>query len=204
MEIHMNTIEVKKDRHNRADFDRLRSVLACASKDSTRRAITRVLVEKDEEGVTVIATDGRRLRTDRFNLEFDVGLYDIKICSGKSVFLSESAEEGGFPNHRQVIPSSDSEHAYALRGSGKQFVLWATAALGCWLDPKLVELGEDEEMSLFIQRDTPALSPVLLVNDTTTLVIMPIQVDQPWVREVEAIRSTIERQAIQEETARAA
>jgi hypothetical protein len=57
---------------------------------------------------------------------------------------------------------------------------------------------------LFIQRDTPALSPVLLVNDTTTLVIMPIQVDQPWVREINAIRSTIERKAVQEETARAA
>jgi hypothetical protein len=200
----MNTIDVKKDRHNRAIFDRLRSVLACASKDSTRRAITRVLVEKNEEGVTVIATDGRRLRTDRFNLEVTAGLYEIKLNTGKRVFLSESAEEGGFPNHRQVIPSSHHEHAYALRGTGKQFVLWATAALGCWLDPKLVELGEDEKVSLFIQRDTPELSPVLLVNDTTTLVVMPIQVDQPWVREIEAIRSTIERKAIKEETARAA
>jgi hypothetical protein len=200
----MNTIELTKDRYNRADFDRLRSALACASKDSTRRAITRVLVESDEEGITIIATDGRRLRTDRFNLEVTAGLYEIKLNTGKRVFLSESSEEGGFPNHRQVVPSSAPEHAYALRGTGKQFVLWATSALGCWLDPKLVELGEDEKVSLFIQRDTPELSPVLLVNDTTTLVVMPIQVDQPWVREIEAIRSAIERKAIKEETARAA
>jgi hypothetical protein len=200
----MNTIELTKDRHNRADFDRLRSALACAAKDSTRRAITQVLVEKDKEGITVIATDGRRLRTDRFNLDVEAGLYEIKLNTGKRVFLSESSEEGGFPNHRQVIPARTQEHAYKLRGSGKQFVLWATSALGCWLDPKLVALGEDEEISLFIQRDTPELSPVLLVNDTTTLVIMPILVDQPWVREIEAIRSTIERQAIKEETARAA
>jgi hypothetical protein len=199
----MNTIELTKDRHNRADFDRLRSALACAAKDSTRRAITQVLVEKDEKGITVIATDGRRLRTDHFNMEGMAGLYEIKLNTGKSIFLSESSEEGVFPNHRQVIPDSDSEHAYKLRGTGKQFVLWATSALGCWLDPKLVELGEDEKVSLFIQRDTPECSPVLLVNDTTTLVVMPIQVDQPWVREIESIRSAIERKAIEEKTARA-
>jgi hypothetical protein len=200
----MNTIELTQDRYNRADFARLRSALACASKDATRRAINQVLVESDEDGITVIATDGRRLRTDRFNLDVMAGLYEIKLNTGKTIFLSESSEEGGFPNHRQVIPDRDSKHAYALRGTGKQFVLWATSALGCWLDPKLVELGEDEEISLFIQRDTPERSPVLLMNDTTTLVIMPIQVDQPWVREVEAIRSTIERKAIKAETARAA
>lgn len=200
----MNTIEYTKDRHNRADFDRLRSVLACASKDAGRHVITKVLVEKDEEGIIVIATDGRRLRSDRFNLEAEPGIYDIKANSGKSVFLTKCEEELVFPNHRQVIPLSDNEHAYALRGTGKQFVLWATAALGCWLDPKLVELGEDEVVSLFIQRDTPDLSPALLVNESTTLVVMPLRLDQPWVREVAAIRSAIERKAIEAETAMAA
>ena len=102
----MNTIELTKDRHNRADFDRLKSVLACASKDASRHVITKVLVEKDEEGITVIATDGRRLRTDRFTMEFEAGLYDIKLNTGKSVFLSECTEELVFPNHHQVIPAS--------------------------------------------------------------------------------------------------
>jgi hypothetical protein len=193
----MNTIEVTKEKHNHADFARLRSVLACASKDPARYAISKVLVETSDEGITVIATDGKRLRTDRFSLEAEAGLYDVKVNSAKTVFLSQCEEELVFPNHRQVIPRSGKDDAYALEGTGKRFVLWATSALGCYLDPKLVELSDDEEVTLHIRKDAPGMSPALLVNDTTTLVVMPIRVD--WAQEVEDIRTEIARRIIEQE-----
>jgi hypothetical protein len=200
----MNTIELTKDRYNRADFDRLRSALACASKDSTRHAITKVLVEKDEDGITVIATDGRRLRTDRFNLEVEAGIYDIKVNTGKTVFLSECTEELVFPNYRQVIPAVEEEQAYRLKGTGKNFVLRACSVLLCWLDPKLVELDEDEDVELFVQRSKPSLGAVMARNGTTTLVVMPLRLDQPWIRDLEAIQRERALENLEEREAQAA
>jgi hypothetical protein len=195
----MNTIEVSKDKYNRTDFARLRSVLACTSKDASRHVINKVLVEAAEEGITVIATDGKRLRTDRFSLEAEPGIYDIKINSAKTVFLSQCEEELVFPNHRQMVPASDAEHAYELHGTGKRFAMWATSALGCYLDPDLIELGEDEEVTLHIRKDAPGMSPALFRNDTTTLVVMPIRVDRERAQEVEDIRNDIARKIIEQE-----
>jgi hypothetical protein len=56
-----DTIELTKAH---PDFQRMKSVLVCASKDQTRYTITKVLVKRAAEGITVTATDGRRLRTD--------------------------------------------------------------------------------------------------------------------------------------------
>jgi len=198
----MNTLEIIKDKHNRADFARLRSVLACASTDPARHVISKVLVEKDEDGIAVIATDGRRLRSDRFNLEAEPGIYDIKANTGKTVFLSQCGEDLVFPNHRQVIPNSDAEHAYELQGTGKRFAQWATAALGCYVDPDLIELGPDEEITLHIQKAAPDLSPALFVNDTTTLVVMPIRVEREWSGQIEQIRLEMAGKVIGQEQER--
>lgn len=195
----MNTIEVTKEKNNLADFARLRSVLACASKDSTRHVITKVLVEKDDEGIIIVATDGKRLRTDRFDLEADPGIYDIKVNTAKTVFLTKCEEELVFPDYKQVVPASDNEHAYALQGLGRRFAMWATSALGCYLDPKLIELGEDEGVTLYIQKDAPDRSPALLKNDTTTLVVMPIRVD--LAQEIEQIRAVMARTILEQEEA---
>jgi hypothetical protein len=195
----MNTLELIKDRHNRADFDRLRLTLACASKDSTRDVITRVLVETNEDGVTITATDGRRMRSDRFLIEAEAGIYDIKVNSGKLVMLTKCSEELVYPNYRQVIPNSEPENAYALHGTGKQFVLWATSALGCYLDQKLVEVGDDETLTLYINKVDPLRHPVLLVNDSTSMVVMPFTVDSTWSREVEAIKQELVAKAIEQQ-----
>jgi hypothetical protein len=195
----MNTIEVTKEKHNKADFARLRSVLACASHDPARYVISKVKVEKHEEGITIIATDGRRLRCDRFDMEAEPGLYDIKVNTARTVFLTMCKEELVFPNHRQVIPRHGKDDAYALQGTGGSFVQWATSALGCYLDPALIELGEDEEVTLYIQKHDPCLSPALLVNDTTTLVIMPIRMDSEWVGQIEEIRLEMARKIIEQE-----
>ncbi len=199
----MHTIELTNNKHTRKDFVRMRSVLACASKDSTRHVITKVLVETHEDGITVIATDGRRMRSDGFSLEAEAGLYDIKVNSAKSVFLTQCQEELVFPTYRQVIPNSTDEIAYALEGRGKQFVLWATAALGCWIDPTLVELGEDEAVTLYINKDDPKLAPVLVQNETTTLVVMPMKLDHRWEQEIDAILTERVMKAMQEQEAKA-
>jgi hypothetical protein len=199
----MNTIELNNDKHTRADFARLKSVLACASKDSTRHAITKVLVEQDGDGIAITGTDGRRLRRDRFNMEAEPGLYDIKVNSAKAFFLVKSDEELVYPNYRQAIPRDGKDDAYALEGRGSQFVLRATAGLGCWIDPKLVELGEDESVTLYLQKADLSISPVLVKNDATTLVVMPMRLDQYWIQQVEAIVTERVMRAMEEKEAQA-
>lgn len=182
----------------------MKSVLACASKDSTRHVITKVLVENNEDGITIIATDGKRMRSDRFSLEAGPGIYDIKACTAKTVFLTQCQEELIFPSYRQVIPISSGAGVYTLEGVGKQFVLWATAGLGCWVDPKLVELGDDEAVTLHIQKIDPKRSPVLVTNETTTLVVMPMMLDHYWIQQIEAIQTERVMQAMKEKEDRIA
>jgi hypothetical protein len=198
-----NTIELKNEKHTKREFARMRSVLACAATDSTRHVINKVLVEAEDEGIAIVATDGRRLRRDRFAIEAEPGIYDIKVNSGKAVFLTQCTEALTFPNYLQVIPRDSKDDAYALEGNGKQFVLWATAGLGCLIDPKLVELGDDEAVTLYLQRSDPALGAVLARNADTVFVVMPLRLDQPWIREVEAIVTERVVKAMEEKEAEA-
>jgi len=187
----MNTIELTNNKHTKKDFIRMRSVLACASKDSTRPAINLVLVEAVKGGITVTATDGKRLRSDKFKLKAEPGLYEIKTSNAKVVFLAESNGKLVFPTYEQVIPVHGKRVAYALSGKGKKFVLWAASALGCYLDPKLVTIGDDEFISLYIQKSAPELSPALLKNKDTTMVVMPFTGTDGWSRELETIKQDL-------------
>ncbi|VGO14435.1 hypothetical protein PDESU_02996 [Pontiella desulfatans] len=194
----MNTLELKNDKHTRADFARMKSVLACASKDSTRHVITKVLVEKTETGITIITTDGKRMRSDSFNLEAEAGIYDIKINSAKAVFLTQCEEGLVFPNYRQAIPDHTDEAAHSFTGTGSRFVLWVASSLGCYLDPKLIALADDEFVTLHIQKDNPNLFPVVLKNDQTTLVVMPYRIDKHWEQQIDAILTERVMKAMEE------
>ncbi len=182
-----DTIEMA--RTSRTDFQRLKSVLACASKDPTRYAITKVLVKKEAAGVTITATDGRRLRMDHFDLEATAGVYDIKVNSGSGIFLMRNKERLTFPNTEQVIPSVDMQDAYALKGRGSRFVIWSASSLGCLIDPELIAIGDEEEVTLYVQKKRPDLSPAVMKNKTTTFVLMPINSTEPWRMELEQIRT---------------
>ena len=182
-----DTIEMS--RTNRIDFQRLKSVLACASKDQTRYAITKVLVKREAAGVTITATDGKRLRIDHFDLEAMAGVYDIKVNSGSGIFLMRNKEKLTFPKTEQVIPSMDPQDAYALKGMGKRFVIWASAAQGCMINPDLIALDDDEGVTLYVQKKRPDISPAVVKNDETTLVLMPFTVTEPWRMELETIRT---------------
>ncbi len=97
-----------------------------------------------------------------------------------------------FPNHKQVIPSLKPKDAYFLKGTGSRFVLWASAALGCRLDPSMIALADHEKVTLYIQKDRPELSPAVLQNDRTTVVVIPYRVTEPWVRELDALKKAAE------------
>jgi hypothetical protein len=180
-----STIELTKAH---PDFHRLKAVLVCASKDPTRPVINKVLVKKAETGVTITATDGRRMRVDHFDIEASQGIYDIKVNSGSGIFLMQNKEKLTFPKTDQVIPSLDPLDAYALEGTGGQFVLWASSALGCMVNPDLIALGDHEKVTLYIQKKRSDLSPAVMKNDQTTFVLMPLTLKEPWMQQLEEIR----------------
>lgn len=182
-----DTIEM--NRTHRTDFERMKAVLACASKDQTRYAITKVLVKREASGITMTATDGRRLRIDHFMIEASAGIYDIKVNSGSGIFLMRNKEKLTFPKTDQVIPSLDPMDAYALEGTGSRFVLWASSALGCLIDPELIALGDHEKVTLYIQKKSPHLSPAVMKNKETTFVLMPITLKEPWMQQLDELRT---------------
>ena len=183
------TIELNS-KENKEDFRRMKSVISCTSKDPTRPVLHHVLVEtgEDEETIQVTATDGRRLRTDRFDMEASPGVYEIKASTGRSIYLVKSRQKLKFPDHRQVLPSLKKKDAYQLNGRGHKFVLWASAGLGCRIDPALIELGDDEPATLYIQKKAPDLSPAVVQNNQTTLVVMPTRCTESWAIELDEIR----------------
>ncbi len=194
----MNTIDITSHGSMKRDFSRMKAVLACVSKDPARLAINKVRVEKEGDGIIVTATDGTRLRSDRFHIEAEAGLYDIKTCNAKAIFMAQSNEGLVYPNHRQAFPATDPQHAYALDGKGPRFVLWAAAALGCYVDPRLVALGEDEAVTLHVQKAHPNLSPMLAKNKSTTLVVMTFRMDSRLSSQIEAIQTERALKAMEE------
>ena len=185
----MNRIEIVNKEGTRQDFARLKAVVACASRDAARLPLTKVLVEKDGGGITVTATDGRRLRRDRFGIKAGAGVYDIVAGTRQVVTLAKSSDRLAFPDYRQAIPACEGQAFHEIRGTGRNFVLWAAAALGCYLDPQLIALGEDEAVTLCLQKQGAGLSPAVARNERTTLVVMPFRVDHQWSSQVEAIKA---------------
>ena len=197
----MNIIELINTPKSKADFARMKSVVACASKDPTRLAINLVLVEAVRGGIIVTATDGKRLRSDKFKIKAEPGLYNIKTSNAKVVFLAESKDKLVYPTYEQVIPVHGKRAAYSLSGKGKKFVLWAASAQGCYLDPKQVALGDDEAVTLYVQKNSPELSPALLKNATTTMVVMPFTPNGAWNSDLEAIKQDLFRRRQKERKA---
>lgn len=176
----MNIIELTKTKDNKADFNRMRTLLKYASNDPTRQALHYILVEANEHTATLTATDGRRLRSDQFELEAKAGLYEIKTNTAKMIYLVKSSCEYTFPNYKQVIPDVSADKAYALNGTGSNFVLWASAGLKCRISPELLAVNDEESFTMYISKEAPSISPVTLINDTTTVVVMPIRVTDEW------------------------
>jgi hypothetical protein len=56
------------------------------------------------------------------------------------------------------------------------------------LDPELIALNDDEGVTLYVQKKHPGISPAVMKNNETTLVIMPYRVTENWGQELEQIR----------------
>jgi hypothetical protein len=181
-------IELTNTADTKADFLRLRTLLGCVSGDATRPVLHNVEVESEDGLVTLTATDGTRLRRDTFKIEASPGVYEIKANTGRMIYLVKSRKRLRYPNHRQVVPSLKPKDTYQLKGKGSRFVLWAASTFGCRLDPALIPLRDDESVTLFIQKKSPGLSPAVLQNDTTMVVVMPTRCTDSWVREIEELK----------------
>ena len=173
----MNAIEMKCGGKPDADFLRLRCVLACIGKDPVRLVLNKVLVEEVRGGVTIVASDGARLRRDRFAMRAAPGLYDIRTNTTKAIRLEPCREPLKFPDYKKAIPSCGEKSAYVVSGTGSRFVMWAASALGCCVDPKLMALGDEEKVEVFLQKNKTGMSPVVARNSKSLLVIMPVQLD---------------------------
>ena len=170
-------IEMKCGGKSDGDFQRLRCVLACVGKDPARAVLRRVQVEKVKGGVAIVATDGARLRKDFFAMRVAPRFYDIRTNTTKAIRLEPCREPLKFPDYKKAIPSCDKRDAYAVSGTGPRFVMWVGAALGCYVDPELMALGAEEEVEVFIQKNKSGLSPLVVRNDRSTLVVMPVRLD---------------------------
>ncbi|RKX44214.1 MAG: hypothetical protein DRP64_06950 [Verrucomicrobia bacterium] len=70
-----------------------------------------------------------------------------------------------------------------------------------YLDPALVTLGDDESITLYVQKCAPELSPALLKNKDTTMVVMPFKGADGWSRELETIKQDLFRRRQKERKA---
>ena len=70
-----------------------------------------------------------------------------------------------------------------------------------YMDPKLVDIGDDEAVTLYVQKVKPNLLPMLLKNKNTTMVVMPFTVDGRWSEELETFKADLFRQREKEQKA---
>lgn len=173
----MKVIEMKNGGRVDPDFDRLRCVLACVGKDRVRPELQRVLIEKARGGVHVVGCDGKRLRRDLFKLKAEPGLYEVEINNSREIRLVASRILVRYPDYRKVIPKCDNRDVYVVSGKGSWFVMWVGASLGCYVDPRLVALADDERVDVMVQKVGGGTSPLLVQSDQLLLVIMPIKLD---------------------------
>ncbi len=55
--------------------------------------------------------------------------------------------------------------------------MWIGAALGCYVDPKLIPISDDEAVEVFVQKTDAGISPLLIRNGKLLMVVMPMKLD---------------------------
>jgi hypothetical protein len=159
---------ITKKNWNKDQFDRLAICLKYRSTDPQRPNIHGV---KIEGGVTV-CTDGQRLRADTLPILDDVpdGVYDV-IKTGKEVVFVPV--ERTFPDWQQILP--DLENAQlTFPACGAINPVFVAARCGCYVNPANVETVKHESFNLYF---FGPLEPVVLKNEQTLIVLMPMRID---------------------------
>ncbi|VGO17717.1 hypothetical protein PDESU_06319 [Pontiella desulfatans] len=173
----MKAIELKNGDRGDPDFHRMRSLLACVGKDKMRPELHYILVEKTKAGVYAVGCDGLRLRRDLFRIKVEPGLYEIKVNNSREIRLMPSPMKVRYPAYRKIIPGLEPESTYSAVGKSPRFVMWIGAALGCYVDPKLVPIAHDEYGEIHIQKLDGEIMPLVFRNDHTLVVVMPMKLD---------------------------
>lgn len=188
IEIVLGSLHMTNSPKTECDFNRLRYVLSCISSDQNKPELKRVKIEKSGAGVTIVATDGRRLRKDYFGFHMAPGIYDIKKNTKTTVQISQCLEELHYPFYRHVIPTFDSDKGLSFEITGKPEALWACAASGQYLDPDLLEIGNHETFELKVPSSSHP-EAALLANEHTTFVIMSMKASEEFKKQLKSVRS---------------
>ncbi|VGO14091.1 hypothetical protein PDESU_02648 [Pontiella desulfatans] len=173
----MKAIVMKSGGRADGDFGRMRSLLACVGKDKMRPELHYILVEKTKGGVYAVGCDGLRLRRDLFRIKAEPGLYEIKVNNSREIRLVPSPVKVRYQEYRKIIPSHESESTYSTVGKSSRFAMWVGAALGCYVDPKLVPIAHDEYGEIHVQKTDGGIMPLVFQNDHTLVVVMPMKLD---------------------------
>jgi hypothetical protein len=173
----VKVIQMKNGGRADPDFHRWRQLLVCVGKDKMRPELSYVLVEKTSGGIYAVGCDGLRLRRDLFRIKVEPGLYEIEVNNVREIRLVPSPVKVRYPDYRKVIPRMDPESTYSVVGKSPRFAMWIGAALGCYVDPKLVPLDADEFGEVFIQKKDGYIMPLTFRNDLSLVVVMPMKLD---------------------------
>jgi hypothetical protein len=173
----MKAITMKNGGRADPDFQRMRSVLASVGRDKKRPELGYVLVERTRGGVYAVGCDGLRLRRDLFRFSVEPGLYEIEVNNVREIRLLLSSMNVRYPDYRKVIPSLERQTTYSAVGKSPRFAMWIGAALGCYVDPKLVPLDADEFGEVFVQKKDRYIMPLTFRNDLSLVVVMPMKLD---------------------------
>lgn len=173
----MEVIKLKNGGRADPDFHRWRQLLTCVGKDKMRPELGYVLVEKTKGGVYAVGCDGLRLRRDLFSIKTEPGLYEVEVNNVREIRLVFSPMKIRYPDYRKILPSVEPQTTYSAVGKSPRFAMWVGAALGCYVDPKLVPLDADEFGEVFIQKKDGYIMPLTFQNDLTLVVVMPMKLD---------------------------
>lgn len=103
------------------------------------------------------------------------GLISVRFKSGQRKEIAINV--GGYPDYRKILPNVEPQSTYSAVGKSPRFAMWVGAALGCYVDPKLVPLDADEFGEVFVQKKDGYIMPLTFRNDHTLVVVMPMKLD---------------------------
>lgn len=181
----MKNIELTKNSYGSTKLlDALRFIVKARAKESTRYAISAILVEKD----CIVATDGRRLHWVNINHPFEEGLYDVVKCTRSYIFLKPHDGKLKFPRWRDIVPkhkiyftASAIESAYVGLG-GKNIAI----KIGF-----LQNVLEEYEVSeIYIGEPD---RPIYVKRDDYNAVIMPINHDTITYKAVKSPKKSVKK-----------
>ena len=161
------------------DMERIAYVAQFVSKDPVRFILHNLYVEKDGDDTIVTATDGRILATVTLRMELEPGFYKVLKCNKSTVWLDKLPDDiGTYPNWRAVVPKPEGKE---FDVNGRRELCYAAALLGCYID-------FDNTMKMEITGKmyiTDRESPILVVGEWHTSVVMPVRSDKDAVTKAE-------------------